>query len=121
MEYKRLVCEAEVTEDGVYYKGQVPTDSTSEARLTIQVCYAIVATDIHGRMRFSMFNPPDLKNSAGETGLPIRLNNRVIRAGTKTPNIIVNWVESTNLTPELKTLANEQWAIFEKIAENWTL
>jgi len=124
MEYGRFYAEAELTEDAVYVKGEVPEDYAGSFIAVIHVCYGVVSTDITGRILFTTYNPPDLKDKEGNDGLEIKDNegNTVReRTGSGTVSIDLVWEANTHFPANLKTHADNMWEVAKREMGTWFL
>lgn len=67
IEIKRKVSEVVVTEDGLFHKGQVPSDYTGP-QITVEVVHAIVFADESGHhlTTFTCYAPKAMDNSRAE-------------------------------------------------------
>ncbi len=122
LEYQRLIVVASLTEEGPFAPKEEPDDLSSSFVAKVEVCYAVVHVDKSGRIRLTTYNPPDLMNKTRETGLPIALpEGRIIRSGSKSPNIETEWLINPHLTEEENTLSAYVWAAFEREMGDWTI
>lgn len=124
LEYRRLVTQAVLTEEGLYAKDEVPTDYAGAFQAEISVCYAILQTDAAGGLRLVTYNPPDMMNRSRRTGLPLRLKNaHLLRSGEAgvLPEIVLDWQVNTHLPEELRGVAAGSWDAYAAQIGEWVL
>jgi len=125
IEYGRYYAEAELTEQAVYIKGEVPEDYSGVFLAQLQVCYAVVSVDISGRISLTTYNPPDLLNKDKAAGASIVLPDGVeVRPNSneEVEDIIsLVWAENLHLPEELKELADTMWETAQREFGEWYL
>lgn len=123
LEYRRLVAEVELTEEGTFVVGEIPEDYAGSVILRIEVCYAMVLVGISGRTQFISYNPPDVMNKNREKGLPIQMidGGREVRAGVNSPVVEVQWKINANLPNLVKQKADAMWAMTERELGEWVI
>jgi len=129
VEYGRYLAKAELTESGVYIKGQVPEDYSGSFIAEIDVCYAVIATDISGRIVLTTYNPPDLLDKEDKKGAAVILPSGHSAGGTSTvrentnaevtEKILLQWDENTHIAPPLKTQADNMWSVAKRELGQW--
>lgn len=63
MEVKRKVSKVEVTEDGLFHEGQLPSDYDGP-HIPVEVCHSIMFADEQGHfVTFTMYAPPAMDNT----------------------------------------------------------
>ena len=127
-ELKRLVAnDCIITEEGVYAPDELPEDYEGSFEGTLQVVYAVVHVDIAGRLRYTTYSPPDLKNKDNDTGLPLEAqigrNTVTLRSGSNSPTVTLEWIDNPNLPENLQTIANLAWNSLVEQAEegSWSM
>ena len=127
-EIKRLVADdCILTEEGVFAPGELPDDYDGSFEGTLQVVFATVHADISGRIRYTTYNPPELKNKDRNTGMPLKMYLGgapfVAREGTVQPEIWLEWISNFDLPEQMQSIAGMSWnALIEQADEDtWRL
>lgn len=126
IEYGRFYAEAELTENGAYIKGQVPTGFSGSFIAQIHVCYAIVSVDATGRLLLTTYNPEDLLDVDGNSGAEIQAPNDtgtfIVRPNTNaaaSESVLLVWSTNSNIPTSLKTLADTMWEVAKRELGDW--
>jgi len=123
IEYGRFYADAELTEDGAYLKGEVPETYSGSFIAQIQVCYALVSTDISGRMLLTTYNPPDLLDKDDNDGLQILSpeGDELRPVGTAGSSVVINlsWMDNSYIPDDLKTHAGNMWEVMQREMGEW--
>lgn len=122
IEYGRYYADAELTENAVYLKGQVPDDYSGRFIAQIQVCFALVSVDVVGRVLLTTYNPPELLDENDEGDLQIlHPNGDILRTGNEATPIQLVWVQNTRLPEIITQQAAVMWAVAQREIGDWYL
>lgn len=127
-ELRRLIAnDCNITSEGLYAPGELPEDFDGDFSGTVQVVFAVVHVDMSGRISYTTYNPPPLKNKDGEGDLPLEApiggQQITIRDGQNTPTITLEWVENENIPDSVRSVGNMSWNTLVENADpdSWRL
>lgn len=108
VEHSRFVAVHEVTEEGVYKEGQVPT-TYGGAILKVEVVYGIIMVDWGGRVRRFEFDIVEPLDKDGKVGGPIIVDGVEVSAGAgpSTAPTYIKTVNSTLIDDDLRAKADK--------------